>query len=114
MDKLLKNFQIIWAFTLVDYRTPSYNKGQYIYPEWCHALGWMVTSLSLAALPAVAILEISKTRQGTSLWEVNRQIIRLHKKFLLIYPLLRNSSTLGNPRSTTAPAAGLNWMNPKG
>jgi len=60
---------IIWAFTLVDYRTPSYNKGQYIYPEWCHALGWMVTSLSLAALPAVAILEISKTRQGTSLWE---------------------------------------------
>lgn len=60
---------IIWAFTLLDYRTPSYNKGQYIYPEWCHALGWMVTSLSLAALPAVAAWEIAKTKSGTSLWE---------------------------------------------
>eukprot|EP00092_Neocalanus_flemingeri_P033536 GFUD01036454.1.p1 GENE.GFUD01036454.1~~GFUD01036454.1.p1 ORF type:complete len:609 (+),score=101.36 GFUD01036454.1:134-1960(+) len=60
---------IIWAFTLIDYRTPSYNKGQYIYPEWCHVLGWGVTSLSLAALPVVAVVEITKTKAGTSLWE---------------------------------------------
>jgi len=60
---------VIWAFTLIDFRTPSYNKGQYIYPWWCHLLGWGVTSLSLGALPLVAIMEIIKSKSGSSLWE---------------------------------------------
>jgi len=60
---------VIWAFTLLDFHTPSYNKGQYIYPWWCHLLGWLITSLSLAALPLVAIVEIAKTDKGSSLWE---------------------------------------------
>jgi len=60
---------VIWAFTLIDYRTPSYNKGQYIYPAWCQVLGWLVTSLSLAALPVVGVREIAKTKSGSNICE---------------------------------------------
>jgi len=60
---------VIWAFTLIDYRTPSYNKGQYIYPAWCHVLGWLVTSLSLAPLPVVGVREIFKTKSGANICE---------------------------------------------
>ena len=60
---------IIWMFTIMDFRTPSYNNGQYEYPAWCHALGWLLTLLSLSALPVLAIVEIFRTRPGGNLWQ---------------------------------------------
>ena len=44
---------IIWVFTLVDYTPPQY--AEYSYPASVQALGWALTSLSLAALPLVAV-----------------------------------------------------------
>ena len=59
---------VIWMFTILDYRTPSYNNGQYEYPAWCHALGWMLTLLSLSALPVLAVVEMVKSRPGGNIW----------------------------------------------
>ena len=64
---------LIWVLSLVDYRTPSYNNGEYDYPTWCHGLGWIITLLSLAAIPAMAILEISKSSNGSSLVKALRE-----------------------------------------
>ena len=64
---------LIWLLTILDYRTPSYNQGEYDYPAWCHAMGWLLTLLSLAALPGMAILEISKSCSGSSLWRAVRE-----------------------------------------
>ena len=44
---------VIWVFTLVEYSPPKY--AEYSYPAWVQALGWALTSLSLAALPLVAV-----------------------------------------------------------
>ena len=52
---------------MVDFKTPSYNNGQYEYPAWCHVIGWMVTALSLSALPILALVEILKTKPGGSI-----------------------------------------------
>jgi len=60
---------IIWVFTMLDYKPPSYNKGQYTYPGWCLVLGWAITSLSLVALPAVAIIEIVRSKHGATIRE---------------------------------------------
>ena len=57
--------------TLVDYKTPSY--GEYDYPAWCHGLGWLITLLSLAAIPVMAILEITKSFTGSSLLKALRE-----------------------------------------
>ena len=60
---------IIWMFTIIDYKTPSYNNGQYEYPDWCHVFGWFITMISLSALPLLAIVQIAKTKPGANLWQ---------------------------------------------
>jgi len=55
---------VIWMFTILDYRTPSYNNGQYHYPIWCHVIGWALTMVSLSPLPILAAREIFKTKPG--------------------------------------------------
>ena len=67
---------VVWLFTLLDYRTPSYNNGAYEYPVWCHALGWVLTALSLAALPVMAVLEIVKSVPGAPLWSKLRHAVQ--------------------------------------
>ena len=56
---------IIWLFTIIDYKTPSY--GQYEYPDWCHIFGWFITLISLSALPILAIVQIAKTKPGANI-----------------------------------------------
>jgi len=51
---------VIWVFTLIDYRTPSY--GSYIFPWWCIALGWFITSLSVLPIPILAIIAVARTK----------------------------------------------------
>jgi len=67
---------IIWMFTLVDYKTPSYNNGQYHYPDWCHVFGWFLTLLSLSALPMLALVQIIKTKPGANIWQKFRHAWR--------------------------------------
>lgn len=52
----------IWIFSLVDYETPTYNKGQYIFPDWSIGMGWAISSLSLVAIPLLAIIAVAKAK----------------------------------------------------
>ncbi len=56
---------ILWVFTLADYSTPTFNSGQYFFPTWCLAFGWIITSLSLVSIPLVAVLQVA-TANGKS------------------------------------------------
>jgi len=60
---------VVGLFTIMDFRTPSYNNGQYHYPDWCHALGWFITILSLSALPILALVEIVRTKTRGGFWQ---------------------------------------------
>ena len=67
---------IVLLFNLMDYKTPSYNNGAYEYPAWCHGLGWLLTFLSLAALPVMAVLEVTKSAPGSPLWSKLRHAVQ--------------------------------------
>jgi len=54
---------VIWVFTMTNYTTPSFNSGKYIFPTWCLAIGWLITSLSLVSIPLVALLQIWRTKE---------------------------------------------------
>lgn len=54
---------VIWGFTLVEYRPPVY--GDFEYPAWALGLGWGLTSLSLAAIPVVALRAIYRVERGS-------------------------------------------------
>eukprot|EP00095_Tigriopus_kingsejongensis_P003138 maker-scaffold438_size171652-snap-gene-0.42 protein:Tk03138 transcript:maker-scaffold438_size171652-snap-gene-0.42-mRNA-1 annotation:"hypothetical protein DAPPUDRAFT_203278" len=58
---------VIWMFSIVDYKAPTYDKGQYIYPDWAIWLGWGVAMTSLLAIPAMALHSIA-TAKESSLW----------------------------------------------
>ncbi|KAK8736394.1 hypothetical protein OTU49_004974 [Cherax quadricarinatus] len=58
----------IWVFSMVDYKRPTYNKGEYIYPDWAIALGWMIAALSIIPIPVFAVIAIIKAK-GTNLLE---------------------------------------------
>eukprot|EP00090_Calanus_glacialis_P040963 TRINITY_DN71786_c0_g1_i1.p1 TRINITY_DN71786_c0_g1~~TRINITY_DN71786_c0_g1_i1.p1 ORF type:complete len:137 (+),score=20.49 TRINITY_DN71786_c0_g1_i1:43-411(+) len=59
---------VIWVFTLIDYKTPSYNGGAYTYPWWCILLGWFITSLSILPIPILAMVAVARSK-GTNLIE---------------------------------------------
>lgn len=40
---------------MIDYKTPTYNNGEYNYPVWAIVLGWFISSLSIACIPAFAL-----------------------------------------------------------
>lgn len=56
----------VWVFFLIDYEPPTYDNGRYHYPWWAEALGWGIASLSLAAIPGMAVLAVVKA-EGTTL-----------------------------------------------
>lgn len=64
------SFQSLWIYSLINYKPPTYNNGDYQYPIWAHALGWFYTAVSLAFIPIFAIVAIVRAK-GNSLGEVN-------------------------------------------
>ncbi|KAG7174340.1 Sodium- and chloride-dependent GABA transporter ine-like [Homarus americanus] len=58
----------IWIFSMVDYKQPTYNKGEYIYPDWAIGVGWIIATLSIAPIPIFAIIAIIKAK-GTTVFE---------------------------------------------
>lgn len=58
----------IWIFSLVDYERPTYNKGEYEYPNWAIGIGWVIASLSILPIPIFAVIAVYKAK-GTNLWE---------------------------------------------
>lgn len=65
----------IWIFSMVDYKQPTYNKGEYKYPDWAIGVGWIISSLSIAPIPIFAIIAIVKAK-GTNIFEKLKNSIR--------------------------------------
>ena len=57
----------IWIFSLADYEAPTYNKGQYEFPFWSIGMGWGISSLSLLAIPVLAIAAVVNAKGDTFL-----------------------------------------------
>lgn len=51
--------QFIFIFNLATYKPLTY--GQYVYPAWGQAIGWLLTASSLTCIPAVMIYKLIKT-----------------------------------------------------
>ncbi|KAK4299465.1 hypothetical protein Pmani_028250 [Petrolisthes manimaculis] len=58
----------IWIFSMVDYSSPTYNKGEYIYPSWAIGLGWIIASFSIIPIPIFAVIAVVQAK-GTTFWE---------------------------------------------
>ena len=54
-------------FTWVDYTPSKY--GDYHFPAWADALGWMFTMTSVCAIPVVMIIQIARTNKKGSIIE---------------------------------------------
>uniref|UniRef100_A0A0P4W1Q3 Transporter n=1 Tax=Scylla olivacea TaxID=85551 RepID=A0A0P4W1Q3_SCYOL len=65
----------IWIFSMVDYQRPSYNKGEYAYPDWAIGIGWLFASCSIAPIPIFAVIAVINAK-GTTLWEKVKNSIR--------------------------------------
>lgn len=77
--------QTIWIFSMVDYKRPSYNNGEYAYPDWAIGIGWLFASCSIAPIPIFAVIAVINAK-GTTLWEVSMpcyQILCIHLYFML-------------------------------
>lgn len=59
---------VIWMFSIVDYKAPTYDKGNYIYPDWAIYLGWGVALTSLIPIPILALSAILQSNES-SLWK---------------------------------------------
>ena len=55
----------IWIFSLADYEAPTNNKGQNQFPTWSIGMGWGIASLSLLAIPVLAIVAVVSTKGDT-------------------------------------------------
>lgn len=62
-------FQAVWVFSLIDYKSPTFNNGQYVYPTWASGIGWTIASLSLICIPLMAIIVLIRM-PGDTFWQV--------------------------------------------
>ena len=53
------NAQFIFVFNLLTYSPLKF--GDYVYPGWGQAIGWLLTVSSLTLIPAVMIYKLFKT-----------------------------------------------------
>lgn len=65
----------IWIFSIVDYKEPTYNKGEYKYPGWAIGIGWIIASCSILPIPIFAVIAVIKAK-GSNIWEKMRNSIR--------------------------------------
>lgn len=60
----------VWIFYMIDYEAPTYNNGEYHYPAWAVALGWVIASLSIICIPIFIVYEFLQS-DGDTWWEVS-------------------------------------------
>lgn len=60
-------------FSLIDYEPPTYHNGDYHYPRWAEALGWIYASISLICIPGYAAVIITRA-EGDTLMQVKANI----------------------------------------
>ena len=68
-------FQFILLFALIDYSPVKY--GDYDYPKWADALGWLLAIASVICIPIVMIRKLYKEDDSSSLLGVNTIYISL-------------------------------------
>ena len=59
----------IWIFSMADYEPPTYNDGKYKFPGWSIAMGWVIASFSILAIPAFALISVINAK-GESIAQV--------------------------------------------
>ncbi len=52
--------QFILIFSFIDIKPPSY--GDYVYPWWASVIGWLLSLVSVTAIPFVAFMKISQAK----------------------------------------------------
>ncbi|KAH9496362.1 Sodium- and chloride-dependent glycine transporter 2 [Bulinus truncatus] len=57
----------IFIFMFIDYKGSTY--GDYTYPGWADAMGWLMTMASVIAIPIVMIYKISREKEGETIWQ---------------------------------------------
>ncbi len=67
--------QIVFSYSLYSYRPPKY--GDYIYPEWATAIGWMISLASIIPIPVIFIWTVYTT-EGATIREVCSSSIQIH------------------------------------
>lgn len=60
--------QAIMFFTWIDFKPSTY--GDYKYPAWADAMGWMMTMTSVLAIPIVMLIQIFRADKEETLWLV--------------------------------------------
>ncbi|XP_041348336.1 sodium- and chloride-dependent glycine transporter 1-like [Gigantopelta aegis] len=55
----------IFIFTWVDYERMTY--GDYLYPEWADAMGWIMSLSSVLAIPITMIYKINRDDEGSTI-----------------------------------------------
>jgi hypothetical protein len=68
-------FQVILAYSWASHEPLT--KGNYVYPEWADAVGWIIAMIAILAVPAAAIYQIVQKvffdyRDISSYQQVNR------------------------------------------
>lgn len=59
--------QFILIFTVIQYKPISY--GNYLYPQWSLAIGFLMAMSSVICIPVYALYKIAKS-DGATFWEV--------------------------------------------
>ncbi|XP_022909360.2 sodium- and chloride-dependent GABA transporter ine isoform X1 [Onthophagus taurus] len=63
----------IWVFYMIAYEQPTY--GNYAYPKWAIAIGWIITSSSILCIPIFMIYVITKA-EGDTCWKKLKNSIK--------------------------------------
>ena len=62
-------FQFILLFAWIDYSPVKY--GDYVYPKWADALGWLMAIASVICIPAMMAWKLYKEVETSNILEVN-------------------------------------------
>lgn len=68
----------------MDYKEPTYNKGEYKYPGWAIGIGWIIASCSILPIPIFAVIAVIKAK-GSNIWEVSKSDL----SFCIFHVLLK-------------------------
>ncbi|XP_060527837.1 sodium- and chloride-dependent GABA transporter ine-like [Cylas formicarius] len=64
----------LWVFLIIDYEPPTYNNGNYHYPGWAIAIGWIIASLSILCIPAYMIVIFVRSPGSTFLVKLKNSL----------------------------------------
>ena len=76
-------FQLIFIATFIEYEASTY--GDYTFPAWADALGWIMAVAIILAIPITMLYQVSVEDEDTSIWGVSNVLCLLNHLHLLVY-----------------------------